>query len=188
MLLRQACWWRCCKCCGRCRQLCLVICGLVPSDSNEPLKPILLKPAGQATFTFSQLGISGTLQAQQWKEFTSNERVRTNTPQKTHTDSLSLCQIPQSSKGNQGQMRGERAVANRMPAVLKLLQGAATTLRGVCKLYFYLLSLPKFRWKESLCHSLWWEKKNIGTHEQIWALVVMDSVHGQQGSDVSVNA
>lgn len=35
----------------------------------------------------------------------ASERARTNTPHKTHTDSLSVCQIPQSSKGNQGQMR-----------------------------------------------------------------------------------
>lgn len=65
-----------CECCGCCRQLRLVICGLVPSDSSEPLKPILLEPAGRATFTFSQLGISGTLQAKQWKEFVSSERAR----------------------------------------------------------------------------------------------------------------
>lgn len=75
-----------CECCGRCRQLCLVICGSVPSDSSEPLKPILLEPAGWATFTFSQLGISGTLQAQRWKEFTSSERARAHkhTTQNAH--------------------------------------------------------------------------------------------------------
>lgn len=166
MLLRQACWWRCCKCCGHCPQLCLVICGSVPSDSNKPLKPILLKPAGRATFTFSQLGISGTLQAQRWKEFTSNERVRTNTPHKTHTDSLSLCQIPQSSKGNQGQMReaSERwqTACRRSWSYYKVPQQHSEEFAS-----FIFICCPCQSLDEKNRYTTRYGEKKNGTHEQI---------------------
>lgn len=63
------------------------------------------------------------------------------------------------------------------------------TLRSL-HAFFYLLPMPKFRWKESLCNSCVNEKKNCScvTRKQIfWAWLVMHFVDCQQGSDVSVN-
>lgn len=88
--------------------------------------------------------------AQRWKELMSRS-VHKHTTQNAHTDSLSVCQIPQSSKGNQGQMREASewwwTACRRSWSYYKVPQQHSEEF--VCFILF-AFSLPKFWWKECL--------------------------------------